>query len=51
MIEKKIDELLTNSAYFLKNIKRLREEMVSSGDFEKGMDFIENYIKENNPKK
>jgi len=51
MIEKKIDELLTNSAYFLKNIKKLREEMVSSGDFEKGMDFIENYIKENNPKK
>lgn len=51
MIEEKIDELLTNRAYFLKNIKKLREKMLSSGDFEKGMDFIENYIKDNNPKK
>lgn len=51
MIEIKIDEMLTNIAYFLNNIRKLREKIVSSEDFEKGMEFIENYIEETNHSK
>jgi len=43
-IEDKIDMLLGNKAYYIGNIKHLKREMLDSGDFEKGMEFIESYM-------
>ncbi|MEX2568860.1 MAG: glycosyltransferase, partial [Cyclobacteriaceae bacterium] len=37
IIEQKIDHLLTKRTYFVNNIKKLREKMIGSGDFEKGL--------------
>ncbi|MCC5936873.1 MAG: hypothetical protein JJU34_06295 [Lunatimonas sp.] len=44
-IENKVDELLTNRSFYVKNIQRLKQQMLDSGDFERGIAFIESYIK------
>ncbi|WP_163378725.1 glycosyltransferase family 1 protein [Cyclobacterium sp. SYSU L10401] len=44
-IELKIDQLINNRNYFVSNIKKLKEKMLDSGDFDKGIAFIEDYIK------
>lgn len=45
-IELKIDQLINNRSYFVSNIKKLKEKMLDSGDFDKGIAFIEDYIKD-----
>lgn len=44
VIEDKINKLLCNKDYYVNNIKHLKREMLDSGDFDKGIKFIESYM-------
>jgi UDP:flavonoid glycosyltransferase YjiC (YdhE family) len=44
VIEDKINKLLCNKDYYEDNIKHLKQEMLGSGDFDKGIKFIESYM-------
>ncbi|SEJ58900.1 UDP:flavonoid glycosyltransferase YjiC, YdhE family [Cyclobacterium xiamenense] len=44
VIEEKIDMLFDKKDSFVDNIKHLKRQMLISGDFEKGMEFIESYM-------
>ncbi|WP_198675375.1 glycosyltransferase [Pleomorphovibrio marinus] len=43
-LEMKINQLLTKRGFYLRNIQELKQKMLASDDFEKGIAFIESFI-------